>query len=241
MAAAILNLPRARVAGESAAYLHGFDGWGRGRPVVMVPVGGNARSSMSRIIRSKYYEEIGYQRIRGFETTSAAETLLTLAASVPRARLEKALDESLLTGKATLGEYEAIFTRVVGRRVRGASMLRGLIEERHPDSYGVSSTYLERLLERVLSDPRIPSSTREYPMRLNGRASRTDAFIGVWGLVVEADSRRWHARVGDFEADRARDNALLAHGLRVIRLTYQMLKHDPAGCVETILAAGRHH
>jgi hypothetical protein len=34
---------------------------------------------------------------------------------------------------------------------------------------------------------------------------------------------------------------LLAHGLRVIRLTYQMLKHDRAGCVDTILAAGSHH
>jgi very-short-patch-repair endonuclease len=240
MAAAVLNLPLARVAGASAAYLHGLRGWRQGRPVVMVPYGGNARSKKSRIIRSAQYDEVAFVRTRGFEVTSVAETLLTLAAETSGSRLVETLDDSLLTGKATIGEFEKVFTRVLGARARGAGRLRKLIEERHPDCYGVESTFLERMLERVLADPRIPGSIREHTMSIRGGDGRVDALIEDWGLVVDADSRRWHTRVGDFEADRQRDNDLIARGFRVVRFTYQMLKEDSQGCVRTIIQAGTH-
>jgi very-short-patch-repair endonuclease len=65
-------------------------------------------------------------------------------------------------------------------------------------------------------------------------------FIEDWALVVEADSRRWHARQQDFNADRARDNALAATGIQVLRFTYDMLRNDPDGCVRTIVEVGTH-
>lgn len=240
MAVAILSFPIARVAGQSAAHLHRLDGFGPGKPVVMVPYGGNARSPLARVIRSRFYDQIAWLRVKAFETTSVAETVFTLAADLQGGRLAAVLDESLLTGRASVSDYESIFDRVVGARARGAGRLRRLIEERHPDEYGVDSTYLERLLERVLDDPRIPPATREHPFNLNNVSSRVDALIDDWSLVVEADSRRWHARVGDFEADRRRDNTLAARGLVVVRLTYSMLKRDPEECVQTIINVGRH-
>jgi very-short-patch-repair endonuclease len=77
-------------------------------------------------------------------------------------------------------------------------------------------------------------------MSIRGGDGRVDALIEDWGLVVEADSRRWHTRVGDFEADRQRDNDLIARGFRVVRFTYQMLKEDSEGCVRIIIQAGTH-
>jgi hypothetical protein len=68
----------------------------------MVPYGGNARSKKSRIIRSAQYDEVAFVRTRGFEVTSVAETLLTLAAETSGSRLVETLDDSLLTGKRLL-------------------------------------------------------------------------------------------------------------------------------------------
>lgn len=242
LAAAVLGFPRVRVAAGSAAYLHRLSGWRPGRPVVMIPAGGNGRSPIATVVRSKFFESIAWERVGAFEVTSVAETVFALAAdgAIGASRLAATLDDSLLTGKATISDFEAIFERTVGLRARGAGRLRRLMEQRHPDCYEVGSTYLERLLERLLADRRIPASTREHPFSLGGRDSRVDALIPTWSLVVEADSRRWHNRVGDFEADRKRDNELAARGLRVVRFTYQMLKQDYEGCIRTLLAVGSH-
>jgi len=240
MAAALLSVPRSRVAGSAAAYLHRLTGFGPGRPVVMVPAGSNARSPIATVIRSSFYDNIWAVRIGGFEATAVAETVFTLASRVTKQTLAAVLDEALLTGKTALVDFEPIFDRVLGVRARGAGRLRSLIEERHPDQYGVDSTYLERLLEKVLSNSRIPPARREHPMSINGARSRVDAFIEDWALVVEADSRRWHARQQDFDADRARDNALATTGIQVLRFTYDMLRNDPDGCARTIVEVGTH-
>ncbi len=178
--------------------------------------------------------------MRGFRTTTVAETVLLLAADLPLARLEAVLEEGLLTGRVRLEEFDPIFDRIVGSRLRGAGRLRRLIESRQPEAFSVDSTYLERLLERILSDPRLPHSTRESPMSINGRPSRVDAYLPSWKLVVEADSRRWHARQADFERDKLRDNALAAEGIVVLRFSYQMLRQDPGECLQTIMRAGSH-
>jgi very-short-patch-repair endonuclease len=44
-------------------------------------------------------------------------------------------------------------------------------------------------------------------------------------LIVEADGRRWHTRVADFDRDRWRDNEATANGYRTLRFTWVHL-HD---------------
>jgi len=240
LAAAVLSEPRAKVAGASAAYLHGLARARQGRPVIVVPAGAGSRSSIAKVMRSTFFDEIATSLVKGFEVTTPAETVFALAGSRDSGSLDSILEDALLTGKATLDELTSILERVAGSRARGAGRLRALVEQRHPGDFDVESTYLERLLERVLADPRIPEATREFGMTINGARARVDAYVPEWGLVIEADSRRWHSRSNDFEADRARDNALVAAGLKVVRLTYRMLKDDPDGCLNTILQAGSH-
>ena len=71
-------------------------------------------------------------------------------------------------------------------------------------------------------------------------SGRVDRFIPEWGVVIELDGRRWHARTAAFEADRARDNAAVAAGFAVLRFTWQMLKRQPERCRQLILDAGTH-
>jgi very-short-patch-repair endonuclease len=63
-------------------------------------------------------------------------------------------------------------------------------------------------------------------------------MIPAWRLVLEADGRRWHARVADFDNDRWRDNQAAALGLRVMRFTHPHLTHRLREVADLITAAG---
>jgi very-short-patch-repair endonuclease len=240
LSAAVLSRPRAYVAGASAAYLHRFSGFSTQRPVIMVPRSGNARSPIARVIRSTFFFTVRVARRRGFLTTTPAESLLTVAADMGTDAVSSLLDDCLLRGILQLNDFEPIFDRISGARLAGAARLRRSVEERLPDVFDVDSSYLERHLEQLLRDDRVPVWSREHPFTIEGRRSRVDVFIPDWLLVVEADSRRWHARQADFELDRARDNELAGRGIQVLRFTYVMLTRDPQGCLATLLETGSH-
>ncbi len=98
---------------------------------------------------------------------------------------------------------------------------------------------MEKLLYQLLIRPELPPHDRQLPIAYERLDATVDAYIAEWSIIVEADGRRWHTRVADFERDRARDNAAAAAGLVVVRFTYRMLKDNPKQCLETLVNAGR--
>lgn len=237
--AAFLSRPRALIGGRSAAALHGLEGFGPGRPVIVVPGSANARSNLARVIRAEYFDQIETVRIGGLPVTSVEETIVTLASDLTVGKMEKVLDEAILSGTLRVEVIQPIIERELGRRRKGIVSLRDLVEERAPWAPSVDSTYLEALLEKLLAGAPIPQWEREHPFTIGGVSSRVDVYVRLWSLVIEADGRAWHARVAAYETDRARDNALAAQGIQVIRLTYKMLTEDSEGCLATILQTGR--
>lgn len=235
---ALLSRPRAVVGGQSAAFLHGFKGFTRAKPTIVVPGSSNARSRIARVIRAEHFDDLEVDRVRGFPVTSIPETLLTLVGDIAPIRFEQLFDDLLLGGRLHLDELEGLTDREQGRRRGGIVRLRQLVDDRKPTAPSHVSSYLEAMLERVLGRAGFPDWTREYPFTLGGRPCRVDVYIADWNLVVEADGRNWHARMEDFEEDRLRDNELATRGIQVIRLTYRMLKSDPERCLETIRAVG---
>ncbi len=237
--AAILSRPRAVVAGISAAYLLGFDAVGPTRPEILVPFRGNARSPLARVIRSRRYDEIATVDVGGFEATSVAETILTLAMVMPYSGLERLLDHELAKERVEIHDFGPIFDRLEYARIRGLGGLRRIVYERSADAFQAPTSQLERMLYRLLEHDELPSYSRQLPITYPRLDATVDAFIPQWRLIVEADGRRWHTRRDDFERDRARDNAATAAGLRVVRFTFGMIKSDPEGCVTTLTDAGR--
>jgi len=235
---ALLSRPRAVVGGQSAAFLHGFKGFARAKPTIVVPGSSNARSRIARVVRAEHYDDLVVDRVRGFPVTSIPETLLTLAGDMTPIRFEGLFDDLLLSGRLDLDELESVTEREQSRRRRGIVLLRHLLDDRKPTAPSHDSSYLEAMLERVLRKATLPDWTREYMFSLGGKPCRVDVYIANWKLVIEADGRNWHARMADFEEDRRRDNELATRGIQVIRLTYRMLKSDPEGCLETIRTLG---
>ena len=237
--AAYLSRTRAIVGGASAAYLHGLRGFRPKRPVIVVPGSSNTRSDLARVIRAEHFEEIKTARMAGgLPVSTVPETLVCLAADLPPYRVESVLDDCLLSGKVAVSNLEAVLERESGRRRRGIVFLRELIEERASTAPNVGSSYLEGMLEAALSSATLPPWVREHPFTVSESPARADVFVPQWRLVIEADGRNWHARVDDFETDRARDNDLATQGIQVLRFTYKMLTAEPEACLETIMQTG---
>lgn len=237
MAAALLSREGSIVAGRSAAHVHGFPGFGQGRPVLMIGPGGNARSPIARIIRSDRFHNVGRVRKQGFVLTDEAETVMTLAADIDHDRLEALVDFLLARQSCTVEELARVVAANDG--ARGIGRLRLIVEYRLPDVYQPPSSELERLMYPILDDPRLPPYIRQVPMRYEKVDATVDAYIDQWRLIVEGDGRRWHTRKADMERDRIRDNEAVAHGIAVLRFTYEMLRDHPERVIDTLLRAGR--
>lgn len=237
VAGALLTREGSVVAGRAAAFLHEFDGFGPVRPVIMTGSGSNARSPLARVIRSDRFNEVGVVRRRGFRVTDEAETVMSLAAELHRDRLETVVDSLLARGSCSIDQLNRVVAANGG--ARGVARLRPIVAIRLPDAYQPPASELERLLYGVLGDPRLPPYTRQVPMNYERVDATVDAFIDVWRLIVEGDGRRWHTRKADMARDRLRDNEALAHGLAVVRFTYEMLRDTPEQVIDTLLRIGR--
>jgi very-short-patch-repair endonuclease len=159
-----------------------------------------------------------------------------LARDVQAYLLTRVFDQALVSGKLDLKSMSTTIDREFGRRTPGTPLLRRLTSSRMPGAPSRSSTYLERLLEVILHDPRMPRWTREYEFSLDGVPARVDFYVPAAHVVIEADGRNWHTRWKNFESDRRRDNALAARGIQVLRFTYEMLTSEPMKCLEQAIA-----
>lgn len=237
MAAALLSRDDALVAGRSAAYLHDFEGFGPSRPVIMIGEGGNARSPLARIIRSRRFDDVGRVRKRGFQVTDEADTILTLSRELVVQRLESLVDSVLARKSCHPSDLARVVESASGSP--GVGKLAAVVGPRLPDAYQPPTTELERLLYRVLDHTVVPAYTRQLPFTFLRVEATVDAYVPAWRLIVEGDGRRWHTRRADHDRDRLRDNEATAHGYAVLRFSYEMLRDDAGGCLDTLVRTGR--
>ncbi|HVY79149.1 MAG TPA: DUF559 domain-containing protein [Solirubrobacterales bacterium] len=92
------------------------------------------------------------------------------------------------------------------------------------------ATVLERLFLRIVRRAGMPLP--ETQRRKHGH--RVDFLWRDLGLVVEADSFRYHRSTTKQSADARRDNAHTTAGLSTLRFTHAQVKHEP-DCVAAVL------
>jgi len=85
--------------------------------------------------------------------------------------------------------------------------------------------------------PRVPGYVQQHPVRLpDGRCIRLDVAYVEACVAVELDGAAFHGSREARERDLRRDSALAALGWVVLRLSYERLTRDPAGCRAEIVA-----
>ena len=236
--AAILSKNRARASGVTAGALHEIPHCRKGTPEISVPGTGNASSRLAVVRRRSGFGALGLVLIDRIPTTDLPNTLFDLSARLDPEHLQRAIDDCLVRRKVTAEDLQSMLDRYGGCRLAGTAVFRETIAG-ITESYVPSESDLELVLLNVLDDPRVPTVDpqarlpwwRELPHRV-------DTLIKPWSLIVEGDGRTYHTKRADFENDRRRDNLAVAHGYRVLRFTYRMLKNDPSGVLQTVLRAG---
>jgi very-short-patch-repair endonuclease len=191
------------------------------------------------VIRSRHFEEVEAEQVKGFPTTTVTETILTLSLRELPTTVERILDNQLARESVTIPDFHPILDRLQFARQPGLTSLRRIVAARADDAYQPPTTELERLLYRVLDRSEVPDYTRQLPIAYPQMHATVNAYIGMWRMIAEADGRRWHRRKADFERDRERDSAAAAAGIQVVRFTYKMLRYRPEECHKTLLQAGK--
>jgi hypothetical protein len=235
MAAVLACGPTALLSHHSAAALWGIR---RAQPqdvrqadVHVVVARGHARFRPGIHVHCRRgHERPGRRRVADIPVTHPITTLVDLAADLPDGQMEAAVNEAdhlkLVNPERLRGELGAL------PRWPGVKRLRELLDGA---TITLTTTELERLFLPLALDAGLPApQTQTW---LDGY--RVDFFWPELGLVVEADSLRYHRTPFKQASDKRRDNAHAGSGLTTLRFTHGQICHEPTYVRATLARAAR--
>jgi predicted transcriptional regulator of viral defense system/very-short-patch-repair endonuclease len=221
--------PSAVLSHASAAALHGIADPTRGPIRVTVPPHvARVRPGVAVHRRPLLPDDVTH--VERVPATTIARTLLDLAQTASRQRLEAAVnaaDKHALVDPDTL---RVALERYAGRP--GISALRQLLD-RH--TFTLTDSELERAFLPIAR--RAGLGEPETGRRLNG--FKVDFFWPDLGLVVETDGLRYHRTPASQARDRLRDQAQTAAGLTQLRFTHAQVRYEPAHVLRTLRTVAR--
>jgi very-short-patch-repair endonuclease len=166
----------------------------------------------------------------GLPTVSPARALVEIAGTITPRELERGLDDALHSNVVRLTQIRETLTRIGAHR-KGAATLNALLTEREDDS-GLSRSDGELALWDALIASGLPRPQRNAQLH----DYEVDFYWRELGVIVEVDSYRHHLRKASFESDRAKDAALEARGLTVLRFTAEQIAEEPLAVIARIAA-----
>jgi hypothetical protein len=143
--------------------------------------------------------------------TTVPRTLFDLAAVLPRAQVERAINEAevqQLTDRLSLPD---LVNRHPGRW--GAAMIKAILEDGAP----VTRSELEVQFLSFLHRAGLQMPAINVPLLIAGRWIECDCVWRDARVIVELDGRTVHGTAAAFERDRVRDRMLQARGWRTVR------------------------
>jgi len=159
--------------------------------------------------------------------TSPTATLVDLAAGAERRAIERDVNEAA-QGDLVDPERPRRALDKMPRR-RGIRELREVLD---PHTFRLTRSELERLFLAIVRRARLPIPlTRQI---VNG--FEVDFFWRELGLVVEADSLRYHPTAMKQTNDLLRDNAHTVADLTRLRFTHWQVRYDTQYVIETLTA-----
>jgi very-short-patch-repair endonuclease len=148
----------------------------------------------------------------GIPITSVARTIVDLAEVLDDGRLARAVHEAEVRRLFDVHAVERALQRVPGRR--GGPRLMRVLAAYRPEDHELASE-AERRFAALCADHGFPR-----PQRLQIAGYEVDFYWPEARLVVEIDGAAFHNTRRAFHADRARDRALAALGVQVLRVTW---------------------
>jgi hypothetical protein len=166
---------------------------------------------------------------------TVAQAAVDLSRSLGVERLHRVIADLVAANAGHLAAIQDRYVELSRSRQAGIRRLRAVLED-FDTGQVPPATELEWRLDHALQlVPTLPPRVRQSSLPWRGAvAARVDVLIPAWRLIIEADGRRWHTRVEDFERDRERDNDAAVHGYATLRFTWRQLTQTCERVVETV-------
>lgn len=181
-------------------------------------------------IRVRRQEGLGAESLRvvhGIPVADPVSVLVDLANMLPTRQLEAAINEA---DHLDLVDPEELRAALGSHPPRpGRRRLRLLLDQ---ETFVMTDTELERRFLRIVRGAALPLP--ETQVHLNGY--RVDFYWREVGLVVEADSLRYHRTPSKQSADRRRDHAHVSAGLTTLRFSHAQVRYEPDYVGRTLTA-----
>lgn len=229
--AAELSVPGGVVSGRAAAALQELTGFHPGRPEITVAPTIQHRSRLARVHRSALVDPV---TVAGIRVNSIAQTLIDVAGRVDERRLGRAFGDAVTSGRLDVSALAERFVLIGHSRRPGIGPIRRLLEQ-YGDGEAPPESALEAELLAAAAEAGLTGVVTQHPLPWwpHG-AQRVDAFVPAARVILEADGRRWHTRVEDFDHDRWRDNQAVLHHWRPLRYTWRHLTRRRAEVVRDL-------
>lgn len=168
----------------------------------------------------------------GLRCTTAPRTLLDLATTASRERLERMIERAELHQRLDRDALASCLARA--GRATGIGRLRAAIGPDRLDAALVESRF-ERVLLQAMLEAGLPRPILQQPFELDGYEDpiRVDYCWPSALLAGEADGPH-HERPAQARRDARRDRALALHGWHVVRVPLRAYERDPTGEVERV-------
>ncbi|MDQ4040383.1 MAG: DUF559 domain-containing protein [Actinomycetota bacterium] len=198
---------------------------------VSVPPGRRPkRRAEIRVHRRTAIAESEVTQRMGIPVTTPAATLIDLAATLNRNRIEAAVNEADKRDLIDPETLRATLDAVVQRP--GTAALRRILDRA---TYTRTDSALERMFLRLAQDAGLP--TPQTQAQVNGHT--VDFHWPELGLIVETDGLRYHRTPAQQATDRRRDQAHAAAGVTVLRFTHDQVAHEADDVQATLTQVAR--
>jgi len=172
--------------------------------------------------------------VDGLTVTTAARTVVDLGATQPEAQVGRVADDLVRSGRTSYAAISGVLARVTRPGKPGLARVAAVLDARCGGHVPPQSE-LERAMFDGLRAGGLPDPVRQIPLPARGGiagvadAGYTDALI-----VLEADGRRWHARMEAARRDRERDAAVVRAGWVPLRFVYEQIVHEPEAMCDVV-------
>ena len=223
------------VSHEAAARLHRLAGFANAGVVLTVPRHDHHRLRGVRIhqINDMFDYPDQVEMANGLVVSTVPRTFVDLSRVTKPGRLNYALEEALSSRITTL---DAVASAVYALARPGKPGLRTIVRvlARHQPGPAVPGSQLERSLLELLRRGGEPPPSLQVPLPGRSLDGLVDCYYGRARLILEADGRKWHARITQMKRDIERDAAAAQAGCLTLRLLHEHIVGDPEGTLRTI-------
>lgn len=214
---------------ESAALVHGAERL-RADPITLTaPHGSHHRLPQLTVHQIDDLLPAHRTTWRGLPVSTPARAVVELGATSDADVVGRVADDLVRSGRSSYGAMAAVLAQIARPGKPGMDVVAAVLSARG-DGYVPAQSVLEDTLFTVLDAGGLPPPARQLPLPGRGVVPGiADAGYLDAQIVLEADGRRWHARVEAARRDRERDAQVVRAGWVPLRFVHEQLVGDPAG------------